>query len=242
MTLRPVARTSAILVGLLLVLGHGAFGVAAQSVTAADLERLRSEVFEASTDLSRLRTGDAALLKTLRSRLDGVRTRLAALDAQQRESDGAPVRAEYLTIRDEIRSIRRTARSELTVTGAGLPPAAPAPGPSSIARVGLDLPRRTELSLRLLTGVNPISSRPEDRVEAAVLDDLVIAGRLVVPAGSLLRGTVKTTSASSKRTGALTVRFDSLTVGVRTYPISAALRSAVGDGLIAGTIVRALVK
>jgi hypothetical protein len=42
-------------------------------VTASDIQQLHDNVFEAATDLARLRTGDALLLKGLRATLDGIR-------------------------------------------------------------------------------------------------------------------------------------------------------------------------
>ena len=84
-------------------------------VTLADVQRLQDDVFEAATDLARLRTGDAALLGELRARLNGIRDDVASLDARVRRRP-APTRAEYVAIRDRLDDVRRRARNELTVT------------------------------------------------------------------------------------------------------------------------------
>jgi hypothetical protein len=230
------ARTA--LLGLALAVGLPGVQAAQSAVTTSDVGRLRDEVFEASTDLSRLRTGDSILLKALRAELDDVRVRLAALEARL-ERDEKISRDEFVAIRDEIQGVRRAARGERTVTGAGLGPAAPAPDPASIPTVTLDVPRHTRLDVRLLAGLDPATSRVDDRVEAATVKDLVVDGRVVVPAGSLLRGVVSVRNAPSSKgkPGALVVRFDAVTVDYRTHRIAAVTLRRVQRPLLAGTVV-----
>ena len=210
--------------------------MAAQATwTQQDVERLRHDVFEAGTDLSRLRTGDAALQKALRADLDTLRARVADLEQRVR-SGHAVTRADYLEVRDRLQAVRRAARSELTVTGAGLGPTATAPEPSTVPAVGLDIPERVLVDVRLLTDLNPATARTDDRIEAATARDITVGGRVVVPAGSLMRGTAMAASPVSTQP-AVSVRFESVTVDYRTHAIAARATADVEQALPAGTVL-----
>ena len=207
-------------------------------VTPADVQRLQDDIFEAATDLARLRTGDAVLLGELRARLNEIRDDVASLDARVRRRP-APTRAEYVAIRNRLDEVRRRARNELTVTGAGLGPAAPAPDPQTVPAGRLEIPVRTELDVRLLGALDPSSARTEDRVEAATVDNLEVDGRVVVPAGALVRGLVAAVSPGTPhRPAALMVRFDALVVSFRTHRIEAVTAGPVERALASGSVLR----
>lgn len=229
--------TFAVLIATALALGVVGIGLSAQStVTASDLERLRDDVFEAGTDLSRLRTGDATLLKALRANLDALRAEVAALEGRLHRGQSVPD-AEYVAVRDQLQAVRRTARSERTVTGAGLGPAALAPEPSSVPLVRLEIPDRSRLDVRLLNGLNPATTRFADQIEAATVRDLTAAGRVVVPAGSLMRGTVVRRTASATDPSSVAVRFESVTVDYRTHAIVATTTIGLQRTLAPGALV-----
>ena len=73
----------------------------------------------------------------------------------------------------------------------------------------------------------------EDRFEATTVVDLYEHERLLVPAGSLLRGVVSGVDRASRidRRGSLTVTFDEMTMQGRTYDIRANVVEALEGGI-----------
>lgn len=97
-----------------------------------------------------------------------------------------------------------------------------------------ELPVGTELDVRLQGGLNSGTVNIEDRVTATTVVDLYKGDMLLVPAGSVLSGIVTAVDRASRtdRTGRLSVRFDRLRVGERTYEIQGAVVDALkSDGL-----------
>jgi len=85
------------------------------------------------------------------------------------------------------------------------------------------LPEGTAIPVTLETTVSSATSRPEDRVDAKVRADVVSGGKVLIPAGSELRGHVVSARRSGKVKGRayLSMSFSELRVGGKTYPISA---------------------
>jgi hypothetical protein len=237
---RPNSLMRRAVVAVLLAASLAGVRLSAQTtVTPADIQRLQDDIFEAATDLARLRTGDAILLKELRARLDDIRDEVTDLKGRLRKQQRVS-RTGHLGLRDRIAEVRRRARSELTVTGAGLGPAAPAPDPSTVSISHLEIPVRTTMAVRLLEVLNPATARTGDRVEGATMSDFAVKGILIVPAGSLMRGlvTAVTPATSSRRVATLTVRFDSLTVNFRAHGIKATTVQEIGRTVPAGRSLR----
>jgi len=92
------------------------------------------------------------------------------------------------------------------------PPEAGAPG---------ELPAGTELDARLVAELSSETAQVEDRFEAATLVDLFEGPRLVVPAGSRMRGVVSSVERPGRldRKGSLTLTFDQLTVRGVAYAV-----------------------
>jgi hypothetical protein len=69
----------------------------------------------------------------------------------------------------------------------------------------------------------------EDRFEATTMVDLYTGDRIVVPAGSVMRGVVSSVNKAGRveRKGSLTVAFDRVTVRGRDYPIRATVTQAL---------------
>jgi len=220
---------------LLLTVALFAAPTLAQSVspvTPQEILHLQDSVFEAAVDLGRLRTGDAVLLQQLRGELDHLRDELASLTDRVRKRE--PVsRAELTVVRDRVEDVRRRARGENTVTAAGLGPGAVALAPPSTAVPTIQVLAGTRIDVRLLNGLNSATARIDDRFEATTVADLMVDGRPVVPAGSLVRGVVTAVqpAAVTKRPGRIGVRFDYLTVRYRAYRIQATVTP--GNGTIA---------
>ena len=83
----------------------------AAQLTAADVQRLQEAVYNANTEIARLRSHDAERAKALQARLDDLRDEVIYLKVKQRK-EGAS-RADYGTLRDQIDDIRIEARTLL---------------------------------------------------------------------------------------------------------------------------------
>jgi len=84
-----------------------------------------------------------------------------------------------------------------------------------------EMPAGQELDVRLQTTLDSDTAQPEDRFETTTVVDLTQNGRVLVPAGSVVRGIVRDVHRASRteRAGELTLSFDELVVDGRSYPI-----------------------
>ncbi len=90
------------------------------------------------------------------------------------------------------------------------------------------------MDVRLSNALSSGTAQVEDRFEATTLVDLVVSGRLAVPAGSVARGVVTAVEPATRtnRTARMTVSFDQVTVGGRVYPIRGTVTQALeGEGI-----------
>jgi hypothetical protein len=102
-------------------------------------------------------------------------------------------------------------------------PAAQAPsGPAEVNNSASGvIPAGQELDVRLQSGLSSDTAQVEQRFEATTAVDLTQNGRVLVPAGSTVRGVVTSVKPAGRvdRTGSLTLSFDRLTVRGRNYNI-----------------------
>jgi hypothetical protein len=94
--------------------------------------------------------------------------------------------------------------------------------PAQVAREAI-LPAGTALPVRFETTISSASSRPEDKVLAVVRQDVLDDdGRVVIPAGSELRGRVLSARRAGKVSGRsyLAVSFDAVEVHGRVHRVS----------------------
>jgi TolA-binding protein len=250
--------------GLLLgvLLAGFAFPVAAQqttTVTQADIQRLQDNVYLADRDVSQARSRDAARATQLQTELDDLRDEVVYLKVKLRKERSLS-RSEYADVRDRIDDLRSRARGDST---RAVPPAsssaAPVPAPSrpttvapgslpspppaaSATRSGttgasagaVEVPVGTEIDVRLQGALNSGTNQVEDRFEATTLVDVGAGGRVVIPAGSVMRGVVTAVEPATRtnRTGRLTVSFDQVTVNGTPYPIRGTVTQAIeGEGI-----------
>ena len=107
------------------------------------------------------------------------------------------------------------------------PPATATLPPDTPAQVTSDEPGRLpvgqELDLRLQSALSSSTAQPEQRFEATTAVDLMQDGRVLIPAGSRVRGVVREVKKAGNidRTGSLTLAFDQITVNGRDIPIRA---------------------
>jgi hypothetical protein len=94
------------------------------------------------------------------------------------------------------------------------------------------IPAGQELDVRLQTSLSSETATPEQRFEAVTAVDLTQNGRVMVPAGSTVRGVVSAVEKAGRieRTGRLTLAFDSITVRGREYPMRATATQVFQSG------------
>jgi len=83
------------------------------------------------------------------------------------------------------------------------------------------VPAGQELDVRLGTTLSSKTAKVEQRFEATTVADLMQNGRVLIPAGSTVRGVVSAVDPADRlhRAGSLTLSFDEMSVRGRTYPI-----------------------
>jgi hypothetical protein len=192
-------------------------------VTAADIQRLQDGVYDASSDLSRLRDRDSRLADSLQRELDDLRDEVIYLKVKLRKESKVS-RAEYADLRDRIDRLRTDARGEPARASASRPAV-------NDARISAtEIPVGTEFDVRLQSRLNSGTALVEDRFDATTLVAYERNGRILVPAGSVLRGIVNAVTPASRginRRGELTLVFDRFTIEGRTYTVRATVLQAL---------------
>jgi hypothetical protein len=238
--------------------------VAAQStVTSADIQRLEDSIYDATRDVSQIRSRDASTASQLQAELDEARDEAIYLKVKLRRNE--PIaRSEYADVRDRVENIRSRARGDSS--GGYTPPAGsinePDRRPTTFptGTVGRtqnpnEIPVGTEFDVRLQNPLSSKTAQVEDRFEGTTMVDLTDEhGKVLVPAGSTMRGVVSSVNKATRmdRKGSLTVAFDRVTIKGRSYPmrgtVSQALESKgimdekekIGIGAGAGAIIGAI--
>jgi hypothetical protein len=100
------------------------------------------------------------------------------------------------------------------------------------------VPVGTEFDVRLQNSLSSRTAQVEDRFDATTLVDLREGDRLLVPAGSSVRGVVSSVTKATRleRKGALTLSFDQMTIDGRTYPVRATVTDAIESQGIRGEV------
>ena len=86
---------------------------AQQAVSSTDIQRLQDQVYQASSDVTRLRSTDSAQATRLETELDDLRDEVVYLKVKLRK-DGTVSRSEYGDLRDKIQTLRSRARGDAT--------------------------------------------------------------------------------------------------------------------------------
>jgi hypothetical protein len=213
----------ALLLATVVLLSAAASAAAQTSLTQADIQRLQESVFDAGVDVSRLRDRDAGRADALQRELDELREEVIYLKVKLRKESKVS-RAEYSDVRDRLERLRSEARGE--------------PARASAARPAVDdsrlgptaIPVGTEFDVRLQSRLNSGTARVEDRFDATTLVAYERNGRMLVPAGSVMRGIVNAVTPASRginRRGELTLVFDRFTIDGRTHSIRATVLQAL---------------
>jgi hypothetical protein len=224
---------------------------AAQTISTTDVQRLQDAIYDASRDVSQLRSRDSATASQLQAELDDARDETVYLKVKLRKNESIS-RSEYSEIRDRIDNIRNRARGEAagsrsTPAGVGIGDDRPVSSPSASddSRAGTtgrssnpnEIPVGTEFDVRLSNTLSSKTAQVEDRFEATTMVDLRDEqGRVLVPAGSTMRGVVSSVNKATRtdRKGSMTVAFDRVTINGRAYPIRATVTQAIESEGIMG--------
>ena len=234
------------------------------TVTQADIQRLQDNVYLADRDVSQARSRDAARATQLQTELDDLRDEVVYLKVKLRK-ERTLARSEYADVRDRIDDLRSRARGDSTSSAPAVSSAAPASAPSrpttvapgslpappppasstrssttSASAVAVEVPVGTEIDVRLQAPLNSGTNQVEDRFEATTLVDVGVNGRVVIPAGSLMRGVVTAVEPATRtnRTARLTISFDQVTVNGQPYPIRGTVTEAIEGSGIRGEAAR----
>ena len=213
-------------------------------ITQADVQKLQDSVYLAERDISSLRTRDSARASSLQTELDDLSDEVIYLRVKLRK-ERTLAQSEYNDVQTRIEDVRSRARGDARLSSAPAPrvpdppaPAAPAPPraperPRATASRS-EIPANTELDVRLSNILNSGTAQVEDRFEGTTAADLIIDGRTLVPAGSVMRGVVSSVMPAGrlKRKAEMTVTFDQLTINGRSYPIRGTVTQAIeGEGV-----------
>jgi hypothetical protein len=93
---------------------------------------------------------------------------------------------------------------------------------SALPGYALEVPAGTEIEMRLTAKVSTQSSKPGEAVECVVIAPVVAGGQFVIPAGSIVRGTIEkaTQSAKPDERSLLSLRFTEITINGARNEIS----------------------
>jgi hypothetical protein len=233
-----------------------AVSAGAQTVSSADIQRLQEDVYQASTDVSRLRSSDATAASRLQDELDDIRDEVTYLKVKLRK-EGNINRSEYTDVRDRLQGLRSRARADSGGNSQGRPGSSSSsgsdvsdsrnrPSSSSSAEVYDSRPATTrrqtstldgqEIDVRLERELSSGTAQVEDRFEATTVVDMYEGNRVLIPAGSVMRGVVSSVDKASRtdRKGSLTVAFDQVTVRGRDYPMRGTVTQALESEGIRG--------
>ena len=204
-------------------------GAAQTSADSRRLDQLRQDV---QTELRRADEQPTVTSARVRSQLEDLRDEIGYLRVLQRRGETIQDR-EYRQLESRLQSIRQ----ELRATGNVRPGTGTSTrsGTGTGTRYGYEyeIPVGTEMDVRLQQELSSETAAVEDRFEATTVVDLYDNERLVVPAGSVMRGVVSEVDRASRtdRRGALTLSFDQLTTNGRTYDIRASVTKALEAGV-----------
>ena len=192
------------------------------SVTDADVQRLRQALADATVEVERVKSRDAAASSRLSRELDDLRDEVAYVRVKLRK-EGRVSRAEYFDLRDRIDDLRSRAGADVATASK-----------RDRERSEREIPVGTEIDVRLVDGLSSGRNQVEDRFVATTVVDLQLGERVVIPAGSELRGIVSGVDKAGRvdRKAGLTLAFDRITLNGREREIRGIVTDTIeGEGV-----------
>lgn len=227
---------------LALAAGSPTPAAAQSTVTSTDVQRLQDSIYDASRAVAQVRSRDASAAAQMQAELDDAGDEAIYLKVKLRKNE--PIaRNEYADVRDRVENIRNRARGDSY--GGYTPPAGSINDDRPVSTAGTpvrsqnpnEIPVGTEFDVRLQNSLGSKTAQVEDRFEATTMVELRDErGRVLVPAGSLMRGVVSSVNKATRmdRKGSMTVAFDRVTINGRSYPIRATVSQALESEGIMG--------
>ena len=198
----------------------------AQSVTRADIERLEvlSNEVSADVDLAVSRNNSLGT-----DEFELLHEEVIYLKVKQRKGERI-TRAQYIDVRNRLLSLQSRARA----VSSGVRRGTAATGtsgvyrdrnPDRLGRVTGEIPSGTEIDVRLTQPLSSETATVEQRFEATTAVDILQDDRVLIPAGSRVRGVVSSVDSASRtdRRGSMTLAFDQITVNGRNYEMRGTL-------------------
>jgi outer membrane murein-binding lipoprotein Lpp len=226
-----------VLVAVLAVTVLGGRPASAQDMTSSDVSRLEQTVDQISADLVKLRQRDRAAARSLQDELTELDEEVTYLKVKLRR-ERFVTRADYTDVRDRLENLRARVNGNDNSTGAYS--SGSGTGRNSSSRVGEEertsapgvVPAGAELDVRLDRALSSDTARVEDRFEATTVVDVRQNGRVLIPAGSRVRGVVTAVKDAGRveRKGELQLSFDQITVNGRNLPMRATVTEALEAG------------
>ncbi len=212
-----------------------------QSTTAAALTRLDAEITKVSQQVTGLKKIDPTLAVASEKTLTELQEDLTYLKVKLRREGSVPPK-DLADLGDRIETLRVKTQSS---TVKALPIMSDDPVP-----VVVKVPVGTQMDVRMQTAISSATAKVEQRFEATTLVDVMVAGKLVIPSGTLVRGFVSSVRPAGRleRRGSLTLSFDEMVIGGKRPPMRASVVQAldgkmgddagrIGVGAAAGAIL-----
>lgn len=207
---------------------------AAQDMTTSDITRLEQTVDQIGADLVELRQRDRTAARALQAELNDLEEEVIYLRVKLRRERVVP-RADYDDVRNRLERLRARVTGNDINSGrygtADSRTTSPRADTTRTAKAGV-VPMGTELDVRLDRALSSDTAQVEDRFEGTTVVDLRENGRVLIPAGSRVRGVVTAVRNAGRfeRKGELQLSFDQITVNGRNYPVRATVTEALESG------------
>jgi hypothetical protein len=177
---------------------------AAADATSTDLRRLQDDLDSLDDAMDMLRPSHPQY-QQIKDRADEIRDEVIALKVEMRRHDRNPDRSG--PSRDDVDSLRRDITALRNDIEGPMAEQGTVSGPGT-------LDTGTDIQVRLEQSLSSRTARLEDRFEATVVRPIRSGTRVVIPAGSRVRGIVQAAEPAERpaKAGRLDLTFDTLTL------------------------------
>ncbi|MBA3949980.1 MAG: hypothetical protein H0X44_08570 [Acidobacteria bacterium] len=188
---------------------------AAQTITRADIDRLEVFSNQVTADLNDARSRNVAL-GNIDLTAEELREEVIYLKVKQRKGERI-TRAQYNDVQTRLQTLQNQSRTASSGIRGGMTGSS-AQRDRRVYRER-EIPEGTELDVRLEQALSSETATLEQRFEATTAADIYQNDRVLIPAGSRVRGVVSAVDSASRtdRRGSMTLAFDQITVNGRTY-------------------------
>ena len=206
----------------------------AQTVTRVDIERLEVLSNEVALDVEDALRRDNSLGN---AQFEMLREEVIYLKVKQRKGERI-TRAQYNKVRSDLLELQSRARAVASgvrggVAGSGTRDTRDTRGTTGTSgvyrdrggRMAGEVPSGTEMDVRLSQPLSSETAQVEQRFEAVTAADVYEDNRVLIPAGSRVRGVVSSVDSASRtdRRGSMTLAFDQITINGRTHEMRGTL-------------------